>query len=348
MKRKDWLLLVLAVVLIGGIGFGMLQYRMSHQPSESPQIAEGAAEPTAQGGPAVQLWITRDFGAQTLTDQRVPLEPGDTVMDILKRHGGDVKTAYGGGFVESIQGLASAYRPGDEKSRKLDWFYSVNGLMADVGAAEYALAPGDVVWWDYHDWSFAAAAPAQVGAYPQPFVQMAGKAGVDIAIMAEDGYDGKARQVADSLEKMTGKAPQVIGWDESAFRQEKAMLVIGEAKQLAASPFLQTLWKDKASSGLFAAVSDRGIQAYDEHGKAGRLFDQKGAGAILATVHPEFRLPLWIAAGVGAEGVDQVVQALSRERADQPDNRIRRHFGLIVNGNETIPLPLPSGAGGAP
>ena len=59
----------------------------------------------------------------------------------------DVETRYGGRFVQSIDGLS-----GQGAGGYADWFYFVNGIEADVGAAEYELSPGDVVQWDYRDW----------------------------------------------------------------------------------------------------------------------------------------------------------------------------------------------------
>ena len=41
---------------------------------------------------------------------------------------------------------SGAGRPGD-------WFFFVNGVEADVGAAEYELSPGDRVQWDHRDWA---------------------------------------------------------------------------------------------------------------------------------------------------------------------------------------------------
>ena len=50
----------------------------------------------------------------------------------------DVKTRYGGGFVQEIDGVAG----GREDGRRVDWFYYVNGIEATVGAAERrVLAP---------------------------------------------------------------------------------------------------------------------------------------------------------------------------------------------------------------
>jgi Domain of unknown function (DUF4430) len=81
-----------------------------------------------------------------------------------------VKTRYGGRYVRSVDGV-------DEQGRR-SWFFYVNGYLADRGAADYRLGPGDVEWWDFRAWRDPAQDPVVVGAFPEPFLH---------------GYDGKRR-----------------------------------------------------------------------------------------------------------------------------------------------------------
>ena len=67
----------------------------------------------------------------------------------------DVETRYGGGFVQAINGVAG----GREDGRPVDWFYYVNGVLAERGAAAHELEPGDRIWWDHHDWGADAGHP---------------------------------------------------------------------------------------------------------------------------------------------------------------------------------------------
>ena len=85
-------------------------------------------------------------------------------------------TRYGGGFVQSIDGVEGSAR------RHEDWFWFVNGLAGDRSAASYRLRDGDVAWWDYRDWSGDAETLEVVaGAFPEPFLH---------------GYDGEVRPAA--------------------------------------------------------------------------------------------------------------------------------------------------------
>jgi hypothetical protein len=91
------------------------------------------------------LKVTRDHGRDVLLKAQVPA--GLTAMQALQRKA-DVKTSYGGRFVVSINGVASAPHR--------DWFYFVNGKLGDRSAAEVRLQEGDVEWWDYRRWSSPA------------------------------------------------------------------------------------------------------------------------------------------------------------------------------------------------
>ena len=98
---------------------------------------------------AATLKVTRDRGQHVLLVGRVPA--GLTAMQALERKT-NVKTSYGGRFVVAIDGLAS--------SSHHDWFYWVNGTLADRSAAEVRLQSGDVEWWDYRKWTNAGAPQA--------------------------------------------------------------------------------------------------------------------------------------------------------------------------------------------
>ncbi len=132
----------------------------------------GGAGPSAADGTAT-LWVTRDRGSTVLLDTTVPA--GQTLLRAL-RSKAKVSTRYGGGFVQSIDGLAGS------ASRQRDWFWFVNGLAGDRSATSYRLRAGDVAWWDYRDWAADADTLEVVaGAFPEPFLH---------------GYDGHTRPVA--------------------------------------------------------------------------------------------------------------------------------------------------------
>jgi hypothetical protein len=120
----------------------------------------GGAGPTAADGTA-RLWVTRDRGRTVLVDATVPA--GQTLLRALRSRA-TVSTRYGGGFVQSIDGVSGS------ASRHRDWFWFVNGLAGDRSATAYRLHAGDIAWWDYRDWSGDAESLEVVpGAFPEPF-----------------------------------------------------------------------------------------------------------------------------------------------------------------------------------
>jgi uncharacterized protein DUF4430 len=131
-------------------------------------LLTGCGRERAGSGQAT-LWITRDRGATVILVQKIPA--GLSAMEALDRKA-DIKTRYGGRFVQSIQGLEG------DLSKRRDWFWFLNGIEADRSATDYRLHPGDIEWWDYRSWRGEMREPVVVGAFPEPFLH---------------GFDGKVR-----------------------------------------------------------------------------------------------------------------------------------------------------------
>jgi hypothetical protein len=119
-----------------------------------------AAEVEAAAPEAASLWVTRDRGVEVLLTAEVPA--GLTVLQALDRIA-DVETRYAGRFVQAVNGIEGSLE------RQQDWFYFLNGIEPDVGAAEVRLRPGDIAWWDYRSWADEPVQPVVVGAFPEPF-----------------------------------------------------------------------------------------------------------------------------------------------------------------------------------
>jgi hypothetical protein len=130
-----------------------------------------AAAPAAEGEELAQLWVTRDGGSEVILTTTVPA--GLTVLQALDREA-DVETRYGGRFVQAIEGIEGSL------AAQQDWFYFLNGIEPDIGAAEIRLRPGDIAWWDFRSWAEQMQAPVVVGAFPEPFLH---------------GFDGGTRPV---------------------------------------------------------------------------------------------------------------------------------------------------------
>lgn len=131
------------------------------------------------------LWVTRDRGAEVLLEARV--DAGQTLMRALAAEV-ELKTRYGGRYVQSIDGLAGSL----EGQR--DWFWFVNGYEGDRSAASYRLRDGDVAWLDYRGWEREGEARVVVGAFPEPFLH---------------GYSGQTRPAVVRFEGSRTRATRL-------------------------------------------------------------------------------------------------------------------------------------------
>ncbi len=128
----------LAALALAGCGGG-------GEAEERAPAREAAPEQAA-------VLVTRDCGKEEVV-AKTDVPAGQTAMQALERVA-EVEKAAGGKFVTAIEGISQ-----DEK-KKLAWLFYVDGRMAEKGATEIRLEPGDVEWWDLHDWERQCRVPA--------------------------------------------------------------------------------------------------------------------------------------------------------------------------------------------
>jgi len=75
-------------------------------------------------------------------EKSIAIEKDDILMDVLKENF-EIKEEKG--FITSIEGI----QPEKGEENKIGWMYYVNDEMAQVGAADYKLQPGDQVSFKY-------------------------------------------------------------------------------------------------------------------------------------------------------------------------------------------------------
>lgn len=290
----------------------------------------------------VSLTVTRDYGAEPvlapLADQ---VSESDTVMRVLDRDA-EIATRYGGGFVQSIDGLEADERFG----RSFDWFFYVDGVESTVGAADYPLHGGEAIWWDYRDWSAAMRVPAVVGSWPEPFLH---------------GYDGKRRPVAvecmgggeacgavrGALARAGGDVESGAGVDtesgvgaEPDSAPDAIRILVGPWARLRQDAAAAQIEDGPQASGVFADFEGGGPMAR----LVGLGFDGKpavtfgpGAGLVAATRRYDAP-PVWLVTGVDREGVEAAVELL--DGAD-----LRDRYAVATEGGEETPLPVSSQSG---
>ncbi len=283
----------------------------------------GAGEPS-EG--TAKLTITRDYGSIPLGGGTVTDPSGsETVLRLLDREA-EITTRYGGGFVQSINGLERS----GEGGRQRDWFFFVNGIESPTGSAEVGVRAGDRIWWDYRDWTNAMRAPAVVGSWPEPFAQAsAGSEAKPVGLVCLDAAAvcGLAREelersgaesVATDVGEAAGGPRLLVGtWDQ--VRRDRA------AAQIEDGP---------ATSGVFARFErSRGgwrLVALDQSG--GPAFAVAEGGGLVAAVRNGEDPPTWVATGTDPAAVRAAVELLDEET-------LRDHYALAVNGAESVAVP---------
>ncbi|MDY6916372.1 MAG: DUF4430 domain-containing protein [Chloroflexota bacterium] len=240
----------------------------------------------SSGNFTARVVATQDFGHQVMFDKTVSVPPGTSAMDALHLVA-EVGSSYGGGFVDSIDGVSSRYGTGV----KQDWFVSVNGIMTNVGALDYVLRDGDVEHWDFHGWTFRMFVPATVGDFPEPFIHGYGGNTYPTVVVYADGFEDEASALGDRLSQL-GLADlstqHVSGLDE-ADRQNSNLIVIGGTEcNLVAE--MNQVWN---RLGFFVHFEDGSMVAYDATANVDATYGP-GCGVIQATQSP------WNPKGVGA------------------------------------------------
>lgn len=275
-----------------------------------------------------ELYVSKAFGTQPLQDLDEPkIEGSDTVMRLLQRNAKGVSTKFGGGFVQSIDGLSGTQRGG----RSFDWFFYVNGVLADKGAAAMKVHEGDRVWWDYHDWTVVDRIPAVVGSFPEPFLHGVGGRKLPTRVECVTN-DADCQAVQDKLVAMD--LPAAKGGIGTSYTQDTLRILVGPWPQLHREPTAKLLDQGPARSGVFAKFIDMGrkLQLFDHQGKVTRTLGP-GTGLIAATQsQDEIGEPVWFVTGTDARGISFAAQALD-------EGALKGRFAAAIVDGSPVSLP---------
>ena len=303
-------------------------------------ISPAACGIGAGDGPQnVRLTVTSDFGSRPVGQPRTLQAPGgETVMRLLQRSF-KVTTRYGGGFVQSIDGLPG----GTEAGRPVDWFFYVNGIEASKGAAATKLGPGDRVWWDRHDWGAAMRVPAVVGSFPEPFRSGIGGRRIPVRVECERTGAPACDEARRRLSAAGVPAASAVLGAQSQGRI--ARVLVGRWPAVRRNPEVRLVEEGPARSGVFARVDRLGkrLAILDPAGRPVRTLGP-GAGMVAATRPPEENQEAavtWVLTGTDDRGVLAAARALE-------EGALGDHFALAIDpGGVAVPLPAVGARGAA-
>lgn len=288
----------------------------------------GAGAEREGGGATIR--VTRDFGAQVLSSDRVEKVREDQTVMRLLRSKNEVKTRYGGAFVQSIDGLS-----GRGGSGFADWFFFVNGIEAGKGAAEYELNPGDVVQWDYRNWRAAMDVRATVGAFPEPFLHGSEGRRFPTRVECEDASSRACEQVKDTLDQ--AGVPATGASLGAAGNQQVARVVVATWARARQLPTARALEDDPGKSGVFARFRDGGrkVELLDERGEVAATGGPDTG--IVAARRPSDTEILWLITGGDERGLDAAVKAFDAAT-------LRDAFAVAATPDGPQHLPVEDGS----
>ena len=285
-----------------------------------------------------ELTITRDYGAEELVTSSVDVRESDTVMRVLDRSA-EIETRFGGGFVQSIDGLA-----GESGARRSDWFFFVNGIESSTGAAQSRARDGDRIWWDYRDWTEALRTPALVGSWPEPFEHGIQGERWRVAVVCALDEPASATDPCDQTQQaLSGHARSLMTRDgiretarmRSSREAGAARILVGDWAGIRSDPVAGLLDERPSRSGVFARFEDSGegvrLELLDERGEVAETL---GAGAgLVAALRPDDGPPTWVVTGTDQDGVGSAARLLGEE--------LRNRYAVATNAGTPIPVPVP-------
>lgn len=259
-------------------------------------------------------------------------------MRLLERHS-KVEQAYGGGFVNSINGLKS--EPGRGEAGPKDWFYYVNGVEAGRGAAATKVAAGDKIWWDYHDWGEVMRIPALVGSFPRPLTGGAAGKGTVVSLECARPKSRACAQVEHRLKLVSARyVKRALG---QIMVKKTVRLLVGQWKELKADPAAALLGEGPGRSGVFARFWDEGAAPRLELlASDGSVVDSAvhGAGIVAATRVVGQGPPVWLVTGTDSAGLLRASALITRKD-------LHGSFAVAVgDGAKRVKLPVQKGGNG--
>jgi hypothetical protein len=249
------------------------------------------------------LTVTRDFGTRQVLDQPDPQRRSGETVAALLRHAAKV-------------------------DRTPEGALHVNGVAPEKGLTVH---DGDRIWFDRH--TPAAAIPAVIGSFPEPFVHGTDGKQLPSRVECAEARSEACRAVTKGLRAVGVVAG--LSAPGAATGAETLRVLVGRWPQLRTDPAAGQLERGPGESGVFARPSPDGrtIAALDPGGRAVRRLGP-GTGLVAATAVVNER-PTWLVTGTDEAGVAAAARAFAAGESALSDK-----FALAVIDDRPIALPV--------
>ena len=324
-KQIKLLALITALLLLSAAIFAC-----STQSLESAPPSE--KEP---GTITVKVVATQNFGQELMFDEILEVAPDTSAMLALMQVA-EVETAYGGGFVNAINGVHSEFT--SSQGAKKDWFFYINGIQSNVGALDYELHDGDVQHWDFHDWSFRHFIPAIIDGFPAAFrYGFIGEVSPTL-IVCQDNTRESAQKLEEKLARLGVSNVGMVNFVELSENEKESsnlILVVGSENSL-----ISELNRNWQRLGFFAYFENGALIVLGDNGEVTAKYGA-GAGLIQATQNPwnpkgigACENVVWLISGTDEAGVESALDTLISHYGE-----FRYAFAVVVVDGEIIKVP---------
>jgi len=283
----------------------------------------------------VRVVATQNFGQKLMFDETLEVLPETSAMAALIKVA-EVETAYGGGFVNAINGVRSGAT--GSQSMKMDWFFYVNGIQASTGALDYELYDGDIQHWDFRDWSFRHFIPAIVGDFPEPFRHGYGGKTSPTIIVYANGLRGDAEDLENRLAQLSIGDVSIKRLSELSENEKEScnLLLLGTMDCQHISELNQA-WN---RLGFFAYFKNGNLVVLNTEGEVVAKYGA-GVGLIQATQNPwnpkgigACESVVWLVSGTDEAGVKDAIHALVNRYTE-----FQYAYATVVANGEIIKVP---------
>ncbi len=300
------LALLLSVVALSGCGFG-------------------AGSTQSSGG---TLTVTRDFGESSLGRHGTgKVGESDTVVRLLRRDF-DVDTRYGGNFVQEIDGVAG----GRKGSRRVDWFYYVNGIEASNGAGERKVQTPATGSGGTTTTGARRCASRRWSARSR---SRSSPASTAASSRCGSCASTPARRATRSRRGCRTPASTTPPARCSSSRRGARCCACssGHGRRCARTPRRASSRAAPRPRACSRAPTSPGAGSTSSTSAgASRACSGRGGG-LLAATQIEAQRPTWVVTGVDATGVAAAAAALT-------EDQLRDHFAIAVDEGRAVPLPI--------
>lgn len=278
-----------------------------------------------------RAWVvlTTDGGRRLVTRRSVPLERGDTALDVLAKVA-DVRMAPDGTIAQVNGEGGGALRTfGPEQAA---WYFRVDGIESTgVRPDRFRVQPGQSVWWDLRRYDIYQRLPVSVGAFPEPLISGWRGDARKLRIAYGRDFEKDAKFFRDSVFdrldpdlvplKGGGGVAGIGGEDRGndkastdlpvAVRRNRANFVIGRWEELRLDPNLIDINLDSRFYGLTTYITGTTIVRQDPDMEFTQdLRDAEGlVWAATTDSEPDGTL-VFVVTGITDEGVRAAARAL--------------------------------------